>query len=172
MPFSQTLAVLPSCTVTIGGNFTIARPAIRLDEFRRAFGDRGLFRTVCQADYSQALEDIGSLVARALSPCLEGALDTADRDTANPGLQPDCTVSEIQGVGTGGQTEQLIPRCRMLGDDRPDLAGAPACWWVQSDPACATETQLALRVERSAPPPKGSVVRVSCAAAADPTSPP
>jgi hypothetical protein len=170
-PFTQTLATLPSCMATIDGNFAIGRPALRLDEFRRSFGSRGLLRTVCQADYSQALDDIGALVGKALSPCLEGTLDTTDRDSANPGLQPDCTVSEIQGVETDAQTEQLIPRCRMLGDDQPDLAGAPACWWVKADPACATETQLALQVERSAPPPKGSVVRVSCAGVAEPAGP-
>ncbi|TMQ05161.1 MAG: hypothetical protein E6J90_49820 [Deltaproteobacteria bacterium] len=84
--------------------------------------------------------------------------------------QRDCTVSEIQDVDTAAQTEQVIPRCRMLAEDQPDLAGAPAWWWVQRDATCTTETQLALRVEGAAPP-RGSVVRVACTGAAEPAAP-
>ncbi|HMG22398.1 MAG TPA: hypothetical protein VK607_13795, partial [Kofleriaceae bacterium] len=164
MPFTQSMAVLPSCSATLAGNLAIGRPALRLDEFRDAFADRGLFRSVCQADYSGALTDIGKLLIKALSPCLEGTLDTADRDAANPGLQPDCTVSEITDVDTAAQVEVLIPRCAMTAASQPDLAGAPACWWVEVDPSCDTQTQLGLRIERAAPPPSRSLVRVSCAA--------
>jgi hypothetical protein len=162
---AQALAVIESCSTMINNRTAIARPAIRLDEFRRAFGDRGLFRTVCQTDYSGVLSDAGKLLVQALSPCLEGPLDTTDRDAATPGLQPDCTVSEIRDVGSDDPTEALIPRCRMLAENQPDRGSAPACWWVTSDPVCATETHLSLHVERAGPPPAGSAVRVSCAAA-------
>jgi hypothetical protein len=160
-PIRQSVAVLPSCSATINGTLTIGRPALRLDEFRGVFGDRGLFRTVCQADYSGALSDIGKLLLKALSPCLEGALDTRDRDPGAPGLQPDCAVADVEGAGTAGEVETLIPQCKMIAAGRPDLAGAP-CWWVAVDPACETETQLSLHVERRAAPAPGSVVRVSC----------
>jgi hypothetical protein len=166
---AQELAVQKSCDTTINGRPAIARPAIRLDEFRRAFGDRGLFRTVCQSDYSGVLTDVGNALLTALSPCLEGTLDTTDRDPANPGLQPDCTVSELQNLDADTPDEAVFRRCRMLADDQPDLATAP-CWWVRSDPACTTETHLALHIERRGPPPPSSTVRVSCAAAQ--TSPP
>jgi hypothetical protein len=163
---AQALAVVESCSTMINNRTAIARPAIRLDEFRRAFGDRGLFRTVCQGDYSGVLSDVGQLLVQALSPCLEGPLDIRDRDAATPGLQPDCTVSEIRDVGSDEATEALIPRCRMLAADKPDRGSAPACWWVATDPVCTTETQLSLHVERAGPPPAGSAVGVSCAAAA------
>jgi hypothetical protein len=165
-PFSQPLALKPTCTATINGNFAIGRPAVRLDEFLGNFGDRGLFRTVCQADYSQALDDIGALLFRAVSPCLEGELDTSDTDIASPGLQPDCQVSDVQDPDTGAPIEVLIPRCPMLAEDRPDLGEAPACWWVQSNPAaCSTQTHLELHVERAAPPAPNTTVRVSCVVA-------
>jgi hypothetical protein len=164
-PFRQDLALLPTCDATINGNFAIGRPSLRLHEFLESFGNRGLFASVCQADYSQTVEDIGSLLFRALSPCLEGTLDTDDVDPTNPGLQPDCAVSELQDLGTDAEVETLIPRCRMTAPDRPDLAGARACWWVATDPvACSTETQLVLHVARAASPAPSSVVRVSCAA--------
>lgn len=161
-PFRQSVAVLPSCSATINGVFAIGRPALRLDEFRAEFGDRGLFRTVCQADYSGALTDVGKLMVKALSPCLEGDVDLRDAQPANPGLQPDCAVSEL---ANDGADETLIPRCPMLAATQPDPAGARPCWWVATDPACDTETQLSLRVERTAAPPPSSVVRVSCAGA-------
>lgn len=162
-PFMQRLAVQPTCTATINGELAIARPPLRLDELLGSFGDRGLFRTVCQGDYSAALTDIGELLFDAISPCLEGALDTRDTDAENPGLQPDCTVSDLAG-DPGTQVETLIPRCRMLSEDHPDLASGRTCWWVApSAGACATETGLELRVERSAPPAPNSKVRVSCA---------
>jgi hypothetical protein len=162
-PFTQPVTVLPSCSATINGQLAIGRPALRLDEFRAAFGDRGLFRSVCQADYSGALTDIGDLLARALSPCLEGKLDTTDVDEA-PGLQLDCTVSELQAADTDDEIDTPIPRCAIGAAGQPDLAGRPACWWVASDAACETDTHLALRVERRAAPPRGSLVRVHCAA--------
>jgi hypothetical protein len=130
---------------------------------------------VCQGDYSGALADIGTLVFNAISPCLEGAIDLRDRDEANPGLQPDCAVSDLvvadggdggDGGDDGGDVETVIPRCHMIAAEQPDLAGAPACWWIKASPAaCATETGLELHVERAAAAAPSTRVHVSCAAA-------
>jgi hypothetical protein len=136
------LAVQPTCHATIKGNDTIGRPALRLAELVTGFGDRGLFRTVCQGDYSGALADIGTLVFNAISPCLEGAIDLRDRDEANPGLQPDCAVSDLVATDGGGDVETVIPRCHMIAAEDPDLADAP-CWWIKAHPAaCMTEAGL------------------------------
>lgn len=164
-PFRQDLALLPSCTTMIDGRLAIGRPAGRIDAFLGNFGDRGLFRTVCQADYSQVVADIGALLLEGLSPCLEGMVDTTDTDAANPGLQPDCTVSELQDPGGDAEIETLVPRCHMIAEGQPNLLGQRACWWVQANAAaCATETHLELHVERSVVAPPDSVLRVSCAA--------
>jgi len=164
MPFRQDLALLPTCSATINGRFAIGRPAPRLHEFLDVFGIRGVFSRVCQSDYSQAVADIGDLLFRAVSPCLEGDLDVKDTDLANPGLQPDCTVSEISDPDTAAEVETVIARCPMTAADTPALGALRACWWVRTDPgACTTETQLQLHVERSAPPVSNSVVRVTCA---------
>ena len=166
LPFRQDLALLPSCMTTIDRNLALGRPALRLVEFLGNFGDRDLFRTMYQNNYSQMIADIGTLLSNAISPCLEGELDTVDIDPANPGVQPDCTVSELRDPDTDAQVETQIPRCRMVAADQPDLAGASACWWVKPNPAaCSTETQLELHVERVALPAPNTVVRVSCAIA-------
>jgi hypothetical protein len=161
---TQALGVQKTCMATINGHLAIGRPSLRLNEMLASFGDRGLFRTVCQGDYSTALADIGALLFAAVSPCLEGTLDTRDIDPVNPGLQPDCAVSDIAAPDTDAQVETSIPRCHMTGEDQPELGGEPACWWVaRNAAACATETQLELRVERATPAAPNTTVRVSCA---------
>ncbi|MDB4955381.1 MAG: hypothetical protein JWO36_2950 [Myxococcales bacterium] len=163
-PFTQQLALEPSCMATINGQPAIGRPANRLQDFLTPFGDHGLFRTVCQPDYSQALTDVGKLLFKAISPCLEGMLNLADVDPANPGLQPDCTVSDIQNADTGTEHETAMPTCQMTGPTTPNPAGARPCWWVAPNPAsCTTDTKLELHVERTTPPSTGTSVRVACA---------
>lgn len=121
---------------------------------------------MCQRDYSAALTDIGALLFDAISPCLEGALDTRDTDAQNPGVQPDCAVSDLAG-GTGTEVETVVPPCRMVSEDHPDLAGERACWWITSSAgACSTETGLELHVERAAPPAPNTKVHVACMLAA------
>ncbi len=163
---TQALALQPSCHATILGNPAIARPAIRLDEFRRGFGDHGLFSTVCQSDYSQAVDDIGTLLFNAISPCLEGTIDPHDLDATKPGLQLDCSVTEVADAYSDAPIEHVVRRCAMLDDDHADPGDGSACWWVKRNPSCATATQLELEVERAAAPAAGTVVDVSCAGAA------
>ncbi len=67
-PFTQTLALLPSCTATINGNAAIARPGNRLADFLNRFGAHGLFYTACQGDYSSALADIGQHLTAIIAP--------------------------------------------------------------------------------------------------------
>jgi hypothetical protein len=159
----QELALQPSCSATINGNPSIARPAIRLADFASQFGDHGLFRTVCQPDYSQTLADIGSLIATSISPCLEGQLTTTDVDPDQPGDQLECTVSDV--VFEPKEEETSIPRCAMQTADQPRAGGERPCWWTRPNPtACgATATKLELHVERAAPPAPGSSVRARCA---------
>ena len=161
-PLPPEFGLLPSCRAVIAGNPAVGRPALRLAEFLGNFGDRGLFGTVCQSDYTQTLDDIGRLLFRAVSPCLEGKIDTDDQDAANPGLQPNCTVSELQDPDSDAQIETLIPPCPMIADQEPDLAGEAACWWVKPSATCATETQLELEVQRAGAPPPNTTIRVSC----------
>jgi hypothetical protein len=122
---------------------------------------------VCQGDYSAALAAIGALLFAAVSPCLEGTLDTRDIDAVNPGLQPDCTVSDIEAPDTAQQVETAIPRCHMISAEMPDPGADPACWWVaENAAACATETKLELRIERKTQAAPNTTVRVSCATTA------
>src|SRR5262249_47470999 len=124
-PFQQALALLPSCTATIGGHTEIGRPGIRLADFLANFrADRGRFYTICQSDYSAALADIGNTLFNAVSPCLEGAIDTTDADPSNPGTQLQCTVTDVQNSNTMAETDALIPPCQMQDATTPSPTGA------------------------------------------------
>jgi len=159
-PFTQSLALLPSCTATINGNYAIGRPGLRLADFADRFGDHGLYDTVCQPDYSQTLADIGDLLFASVSPCLEG--DVA-YDPAKPTEQPDCVVSDVVGLNTSSQTETVVQVCPMLDATTPDPSGPRPCWWVAQDTAsCPDGSHLDLHVERDQAPPTGDNVQVSC----------
>lgn len=169
-PIDQPLGLMPSCTVTVPDgsdsgsepDVVHGRPALRMASFLDPFGDHGLFATVCQADYSQTLDDIGELLIKVVSPCLEGEIDTLDPDPA-PGAQIDCNVSDVQLEPV--LVETGVPACPMEDDTTPRAGGPRPCWWVAPNPtACAsTESKLELHVERTTPPPIGTDVRVRCA---------
>jgi hypothetical protein len=157
-PFFQSLALLPSCHVDLSDGLAIGRPGIRLDDFRQQLGEQGGFQSVCQTDYSGALQQIGVGMFEMMSPCLSAAVDPTDVDASNPGLQPDCSVTEHQ---VGSQQAVLIPTCKinsyhMVDDDSP-----LPCWWVDTSPACLSN-RLELHVERTTAPPVGSYVEASC----------
>jgi hypothetical protein len=148
---TQPLALQPSCSATILGKSAIARPALRLADFASRFGDRGLFRTVCQSDYSGVVTAITGALAAALSPCLEGSLDVSSG-------APICTVDDVVGTAR----TPIVP-CLLIAPDTPDPTGARPCWWVESNPAaCPTATGLLLHVERAAPAAPGTVTEADC----------
>jgi hypothetical protein len=171
MPFQQPLALLPSCTATVNGNFAIARPALRIYDFVQQFGDHGLFETICQADYSQALTNIANLLFNAISPCLEGPVDPTDIDPNNPGLQLDCTVSDVVNEGTSMQTSTPIPPCKMSSATMP-MGGQSLCYFITPNPTVCTSvlngveqdpSHLQINFVRTSPPAVGTVTDVSCA---------
>jgi hypothetical protein len=178
-PFNQTLALLPSCKNTSVTPNSIGRPGLRLADFVSQFGSRGKYYSICDSDYSQALADIGTQLFNAISPCLEGVIDSTMFDPMATGQNLQCTVSDVQNFGSSGQTEMLIPPCTMqagpssLGMDMCTTGPCPTagqtlpCWYVKKNPgSCATTpTNLEIHIPRSSPPAIGTTEVVSCAIA-------
>ncbi len=160
---TQQLALQPSCTATINGNPAVGRPAVRLASFLSNFGSRGRFYSVCQGDYSAALTDIGKTLFNAISPCLEGPVDTTDVDPSNPGTQLDCTVSDVV---TGG-SDTAIPRCPMQDATTPAANGPRPCYWIDKNTTTcpSPDTGYELNIVRTQPPAPGTNVDVECAVA-------
>jgi hypothetical protein len=164
-PFNQTLALLPSCNAVINGNATIGRPGIRLASFLANFGsNRGKTYSICQSDYTPALKDIGNTLFNAISPCLEGDVDTRDIDPAT-GTQLDCTVTDVQNAGTSSQTSTLLPACKMSGPTTVDPSSTVPCWFAdQSVANCpTTTTHYEINFKRNSPPATGTTTEVECA---------
>jgi hypothetical protein len=176
-PFTQTLALQPSCHNNSATPPSIGRPGIRLADFVSQFGSRGRYYSVCENDYSQALADIGTQLFNAISPCLEGKVDDSQFDPMATGQQLQCTASDVVNLGVSGQTETLIPPCTMqanpatVGLDTCTTGPCPTpgqtlpCWYVRQNPAsCATtDTHLEIHVVRNMPPATGVTELVSCA---------
>jgi len=155
-PFDQTLALLPSCSATIDGNPTIARPGIRLQSFVDQFGTAGRTYSICQSDYSAALTDIGGLMKDMMRPCVADAIDTTDVDPDNPGLQLSCEVV----TGVFNEVGTILPACHMLDATTP-AQNEPPCWWFELDPTCGTPTNAVLHIHGASQ----GLVGISCARA-------
>ena len=166
-PFSQALALEPQCMNNSLSPPSIGRPGLRLSDFVSQFGNRGRYYSVCDNDFSPALADIGQLLFNAISPCLEGPIDTSTYNPAIAGEGVQCTVSDIQNFGSTGQMETQIPPCPMTGPGMPAAQPRP-CWWVAMDATkcpdnTSTPSHLVINVERSTPPAIGTTEVVSCA---------
>lgn len=160
---TQQLALEPSCSATINGNPAVGRPGVRLASFLSNFGSRGRFYSVCQSDYSAALTDIGQTLFNAISPCLEGPIDTADIDPSNPGTQLDCNVTDVQVDGSS----VVIPRCAMQDPTTPAASGSRPCYWIDKNTTTcpSPDTGYELNLVRTQPPAPGTTVDVECAVA-------
>jgi hypothetical protein len=174
----QDPALLPSCSTTLADGNAIGRPAIRMASFLSAYGERGKFYNICQSDYGAALTDIGDTLFNAISPCLEGPVDTSDADPNNPGTQLQCTVNDVLNQGGSDQTETLIPACTMANSANtgamcntapcPASGTATPCWWTdQNTTSCPSpDTGYELNIFRSTPAATGTTVDVQCAVVA------
>jgi hypothetical protein len=161
---TQAIALQQSCSATINGNPAIGRPGVRLASFLSNFGSRGRFYSICQSDYSAALTDIGKTLFNAISPCLEGPINTTDIEPNNPGTQLDCNVNDVLVDGSS----TAIPRCPMQDASHPAANAPQPCYWIdQNTTTCpAPDTGYELNVVRNQPPAPGTTVNVECAVVA------
>lgn len=150
---SQGDAVLdPSCEYGVDDG---AYPALRTSKLIDQFPQR-VRKTICGGDLSQAMVDIGALLKRSFGdPCWEG--EVADLDPVTPGLQADCTVTDVR-VRPDGTREEIdsIPPCSF---------GDIPCWRLEEDPLeCHyTATHLKLVIDRGGViPPSEIHVKASC----------
>jgi hypothetical protein len=150
--------------VTLDARTDVGRLGIRLKAFADGFAPNSSFASVCQSDYTSALTAAASTMQTMMtSPCLDGAVDPTDTDPSNPGVQPACTV--VDRLDDAGSDRDLaMPACPMRGATLPDPNGPRPCWWAATDESCTPRgNELAMHIERSTPPPPGTVVAESCA---------
>ncbi len=149
--------------VDVGLVTPCATSAPRLTAFIEALRwGRGGLASLCDSTWDDALmffEGFGDFV----DPCLPN-VDATDIDPATPGLQIDCSVTEITYSATVSETDTQLPRCEMSGSGEALLDSPHPCWWVIADSTdCPnTDTGIALHVDRDVAPPSESVVQAIC----------
>ncbi|HSD91254.1 MAG TPA: vWA domain-containing protein [Kofleriaceae bacterium] len=134
-----------------------AFPAVRTTEFLKAF-PQSIETTICGADLSGPLVQIAALLKRSFGdPCFENQV--IDLDPATPGLQADCTVTDVQ-VNGGNETELgVLPSC---------TTGTIPCWRIEDDAQQCyyTEYHQKLVIDRGGVvPPSDLHVKVNCVTA-------
>jgi hypothetical protein len=184
--------VAPGCTNTEDGSNSTAVPPVREREVAEAFagsdGARNVF-SICQDDYSPALEQIAAAVRRALPPACAGAC-IEDSNLETKVLEPVCSVSASFADGSSEQ----VPACVVDGDGWAVPAGASVCFAMlvdpdgrtpfkgddmtrvvdaggESVPACSTDREnVEFKLLRAGPRRAGVTYEAACVAADDNTA--
>ncbi len=132
-----------------------AFPAVRTNDFLEQF-ENHVRTSICGADLSQALVDIGATLKRSFGDyCFES--EVADLDPVADGLQADCAVSDWRSLPNGGDQElAIIPQCG---------AGRIPCWKIDKDPTKCfyTPSHDKLVIDRGGVVPSSDIhVKVNC----------
>jgi len=132
-----------------------AYPALRTSKFLEQF-PQSVHKTICGADLSQAMVDIGALLKASWGdPCWEGEIADLDPDT--DGLQADCTVTDVRVFPDGSSEDvDVLPHCSF---------GEIPCWRLErDDERCYYfPTHMKLVVDRGGVlPPSDIHVKASC----------
>lgn len=136
----------PSCTY---GNQD-AFPAVRTADFLAQF-PQSVEASICGADLSQPLVEIGALLKRSFGdPCFESKV--VDFDQNADGIQADCTVTDMRG----DKELAVIPNCSF---------NRIPCWRVEVDEQkCSyTASHEKLVIDRGGVVPTSDIhVKVNC----------
>ncbi len=157
--------LLPSCSASQIQNGD-AVPGIREAQLINAFGDNGTIVSICDNDFTPALQRIGDLIAAALGKqCIRG--NVADVPTSDPTaievqgspVHISCTVADVRDFGTDRAQETIIPACSKNG-------GAQPCWDPMYNPGdcpvAISPSSIEFKVNRSGPPDGDVTAIVRC----------
>jgi hypothetical protein len=122
-------------------------PSVRLTSVVEQVKNHSL-SSICDDDYSGAMQAFSFLLASKIGGCLPWTLDLA---------QPDCDVNDFVGTVDNSPTATPVARCS-------DGSAMP-CWEVQSRDWCtgASPQGAAMVVHRGGKPaPDGTTTRIAC----------
>lgn len=146
------LALLPSCVFAGSAGPEEAAPAVRLAAFLDAFPGRSQLTSICNADLSTALTQIGASAKKLVGdPCLD-APNLADA-SPEPGLQPACEVFDVRDSAPDAKVP--LAACG---------AGGADCFEIMADPkACPSAPgNLRVRFQRTRTPADDTWTHVRC----------
>ncbi len=130
---------------------------VRLEVFRSAFQNTQT-QSICEESLVDPIRNIAAEFVVVLgTPCVQGNL--LDTEPDEPGVQPECSVSDVRNPGQDDEEEFIIPEC----DD--DHTNTP-CWTMEPSDDCNTPSGLQLEVDRDGDsPPSNTEIRIRCVGA-------
>ncbi len=138
-----------------------AQPAVRLEYFGSQFPNRSTITDACITNWSDVMTPIADrFPIHSPNPCISGDIDL---DSGQEGIQHECTVSQIEFLGSiDAQTESLMEECTVI----PPLDDMPPCWYIDEKPTQCSNTSsgaAALNVHWGRQPvPSGTTVIALC----------
>lgn len=131
---SQWPSIEHSCTSVTEA---FADPGIRVKELADAFGENGVFHSICGNTLELASQRIAEEIGKRMAPtCLTGI---SDAQPSTPGFQPDCQVVDHFGSDFSGQRDVPLKACSETKDVAP-------CWFTDAPTtACASGALSFLR---------------------------
>jgi hypothetical protein len=131
-----------------------ATAGLRLKQFVESFGDNGTFFSICNDDFSPALEKIGEkLAARLGRTCITAPL--VDTDLNNDRIDADCQVTDKIPQSGGGTKSEVLPACTK------GKSASGSCWTMEKDTGC-TASGYRLDVKRDNPLVANTTQTVRC----------
>lgn len=138
----------------------VADPGVRIAAFLDAFPERAARSSICSADLTTPLAQLGETAKRMIGdPCLDTA-GLADASAEQPGVQPACVVYDVRD--TAPSVPEAVPACS-------DVPGGTCYELVADAVACpASADHLRLRVHRATTAPDDAWTHVRCQLASTP----
>ncbi|HVZ71529.1 MAG TPA: hypothetical protein VHJ20_04065 [Polyangia bacterium] len=148
-----------SCTEADG---TYADPSVRISQAIGAFGNNGLFESICNDSFTPALQTVANAIGQRVSPtaalCVTGR--PYDTDPVTSGIQPDCTFVDHATTASGDPSSKPIAACARNGNVAP-------CWQLTADAACPGSLRIGFKRDPAATPPTSTTISCQTCAAND-----
>ena len=173
--YQEDFGIGPGCELSDGmGGTSRAVPPVREREFAEKFqvGDQRNLFSICQNDYSAALEAIAARIRDQIKPaCMPNCV--RDIDPTTEVLEPSCELIE---VNTFTNTSREIVPCVEVGGEWQAPAGETVCFAELIDKGgqtpsslddmameCVSEGfNLEFKLVRSAAAPAGTAIQATC----------
>ncbi len=157
-----------------------AQGGLRISAFIDEFGENGLKSSICERDFTSAMNVLGWLARKPDTPCID--VNPIDVDPVTPGLQPDCRVvyrvpqvDSTTGAVTYTESPQSLPICPA--GATPDTITTD-CWQLVIDNSKCPINGRIMNVLRTAaeiadgPLAAGTKIAMECWTCTDSTSRP
>jgi hypothetical protein len=141
------------------GSVTYGDPSIRIAEWVKAFGQNGVFETICAGSFAPALERVAEETRDIFDAgCVQGKVLDTSGAVWTGSTTPDCAVIDHATNDQGVEVDTVLPPCAP-----GQNAGPTACWYLEANQqACPGSSLVAFNRPPGTTPPFDLNSSVSC----------